>query len=340
MPIFEIGNHSFDVDASIIEGILESEAETSADGKEHGFLMCQTPSGVITKGKKCHGDACSIQLTDCKGIGTTAGSFHSHPTVISFSLGDYLAAVARAKEHPQNTSLDCVSLLDKGIRCKALKQMPPDALLAKLVMMADTDESRSKIKPFFTEKVTISNDALEQLLAGTKWSDLPASTDIEAVDEGPNHPQDKEETPESVMMELIGGMIGGGGGGKQSALMQAAANYEKPPTGVYPWSSKQVTASVAGPMGVGLVSKGMPELVSEETQWVKTTDIEVPDPSLIHTGEVAGYIKALSPIIMTQQKNPDGTMKILDGRHRVAAWRASGYLQIPVVYSKETEYKD
>ncbi len=59
------------------------------------------------------------------------------------------------------------------------------------------------------------------------------------------------------------------------ALIEVAANWQKQPTGVYPWEAKK------------------------------------------------------------QEKDADGKWIIFDGRHRLAAWRAAGYKQLPVVFLKE-----
>lgn len=127
----------------------------------------------------------------------------------------------------------------------------------------------------------------------------------------------------------------------KKSLIEVAQQYINEPSGKYPWETKTVTMSVKMPDGgVGLEMKGMPTLESDETQFVPTRDIEIPDANLLAMGEVAGYIHALSPIILTKQKDAGGKWMILDGRHRLAAWRASGYKQVPVVFSTEKEYKD
>ena len=118
------------------------------------------------------------------------------------------------------------------------------------------------------------------------------------------------------------------------ALIQVAANWQKEPTGVYPWEAKKHYQSVSGPLGVGLKAIPPPELESNETTFLNVNEIEMPDPKLIHTGEVATYVNALVPIVMTHEKDAEGKLKIHDGRHRLAAWRASGYKIVPVVYMK------
>lgn len=127
----------------------------------------------------------------------------------------------------------------------------------------------------------------------------------------------------------------------KKSLVEVAKEYIKPPTGKYPWETKTVTKSVEIPGGgVGLEMVGMPTLKSDVTEFVAAEDIEIPDPKLIHFGEAASYMNAISPIILTQEKDAAGKWKILDGRHRLVAWRASGYTRIPVVFSTESGYKD
>lgn len=328
---WDIDGQKFDVHSSVVSQILNSMFETNVDGKEHGFLMCETPKGITT-GKFCNGNECSIHLTDCKGKGPTIGNFHSHPDVISFSLADYMHSIGVADQHPQNKQLMCVALKDSGVRCKAVTGFPPQELVKQLVMMPDNDTTRGLIKPFFTKKVNISVQQLKELQSGVPWDKLSPSEQIIAIDEG-------DDLCASGGKECLAPEIGGKPMAKN--LVQIAQEYIKEPSGKYPWETKNVTASVAGPMGgIGLEKKGMPELVSRETEFIPTTDIELPDPKMLAYGEVAGYIAAISPIILTQQKDKDGKWKILDGRHRLAAWRAAGYKQTPVVFTKETEYKD
>ena len=118
------------------------------------------------------------------------------------------------------------------------------------------------------------------------------------------------------------------------ALMEVAANWQKEPTGVYPWEAKKQYKSVKTPFGISLEPIPQPEFVSKETQFIGINEVEMPDPTMIHIGETATYINALVPVILTQEKNAEGKWIILDGRHRVAAWRAAGYKQIPVVFKK------
>lgn len=323
----DIGGQKFDLDTTILDGILNAMGQTSSDGLEHGFQFCQLPSGDITAGKKCTGNACSINITDCADVGgVRVGDFHSHPEVISFSLGDYMSSVSKAQESPGNKYLLCVSLLNEGVRCKALKKMPPKSVLLS-IHGPDTDEEREKIKPYFTEKVNISKDMINKLKAGTPWEKIPAADAVIAIDEG------------DVVVPKPKKIVTKPASDKQSILMQAAANYTNTPTGIYPWGAKNVTQSVKTAHGIAMQPQEMPELVSELTQFVATDSVETPDPALIHVGEVAGYIGAISPIILTEKKDAEGKWKILDGRHRVAAWRAAGYQRMPVVFSKETEYK-
>lgn len=122
------------------------------------------------------------------------------------------------------------------------------------------------------------------------------------------------------------------------ALMEVAANWDKKePTGVYPWEAKKQYKSVKTQFGISLEPIPQPEFVKKETEFIDISEIETPDPSLIHIGEVAQYINALVPVILTQEKNEEGKFRIIDGRHRVAAWRGAGYKVLPVVFAKEEE---
>lgn len=121
------------------------------------------------------------------------------------------------------------------------------------------------------------------------------------------------------------------------ALMQVAAKWQQDPTGIYPWEAKKQYKSVKTPFGVGLEPIPQPELAQKETTFIDVNEVEMPDPGMIHIGEVAGYVNALVPIILTQEKDASGKWIIFDGRHRVAAWRAAGYKQIPVVFLKSYE---
>ncbi len=323
----DIKGQVFDVSPGILNGILTDMDATASDGVEHGFLFCQTPQGIV-KGQECIGNACSIQLKGCEKEGPVAGNFHSHPDVISFSLMDYLHSLQRANEHPEKKQLMCVALKEAGVRCKAVTKMPPDNFA---VSMVDNDENRGKVKPFFTKKVSISKEQLKQLLTGTPWEKLSPEEEIIAIDEG-------DVVVPTELFSGIGKLEGGAMGKKD--LIEVAQQYINEPTGKYPWETKTITKSVKTPEGgVALELAGMPTLESDETQFVNIRDVEVPDASMLHFGEVAGYISALSPIILTKEKNAAGKYIILDGRHRVAAWRASGYKQIPVVFSTEKEYK-
>ncbi|MFA5377974.1 MAG: ParB/Srx family N-terminal domain-containing protein [Dehalococcoidia bacterium] len=328
---WDIDGEKFEVNSKVVDMILNDMFETKLDGHEHGFDMCETPSGLVP-GKHCHGNQCSINIQDCKGKGAATGNFHSHPDVMSFSLADYLHSIGQANAHPDDKQLMCVSMLDKGVRCKAVKGFPPEELVSQLLMMPDNDTTRGKIKPYFTKKVTISVQQLKELQSGVPWDKLTPAEEIIANDEG-------EDVCAPSGKQCLAPEIGGQPMAKN--LIQVAQEFIKEPSGKYPWDTKEITASVAGPAGgIGLVKKGMPELVSRETEFIKTTDIEIPDPKMLAYGEVASYIQAISPIILTQEKTADGKWKILDGRHRLAAWRAAGYKQIPVVFTKETEYKE
>ncbi len=329
--LVNIKGQSFDLDASILNGILEAMGQTAIDHVEHGFSLCQTPTNKLMPGKKCVGKACWIHLEPCTPEeGIPAGSFHSHPDVISFSTADYVMDSIKAKNHPDNKALMCVALEDQGVRCKAqIKQPPNDKLnlLQKYIEhKIDNEHTRGIIKPFWTERVDVGTDTINKLLAGESWDSIPPSEKICAIDEGPEQ------------------MVGNITCAKEEitmakTLMQVAQEYIKEPTGQYPWETKKVTKSIKTEGGVGIESAGMPDLISMETKFIRTTDVEIPDPDLIHIGEVAGYIAALSPIILTDTKDKDGKYKIHDGRHRLAAWRAAGYKQIPVVFTHEVEYK-
>ena len=336
---WKIEGQSFDVNSKSIDLILTDMFETNLDKKEHGFLMCDTPDEGVIPGEHCHGNECSIQLTDCKAKGgVTVGSFHSHPEVISFSLTDYIMAAARAQDHPEKKGLLCVSLKDAGVRCKAVKKMPPEELINQLFIMPDNDTTREMIKPFFTKKVNISVQQLKELQSGVAWDKLTPSEEVIAIDEG-----DDVCAPSGKGCLGKEGYPAPGKGGQPMAktLIQVAQEYIKEPTGKYPWETKEVSASVASPFGVAKSAKKMPELVSRETQFIKAEDIELPDPKMLAYGEVAEYIKAFSPIILKQEKNEKGQWKILDGRHRLAGLRASGYTQIPVVFAlKAKDYEE
>lgn len=118
------------------------------------------------------------------------------------------------------------------------------------------------------------------------------------------------------------------------ALMEVAAKWQDEPTGAYPWDAKKHYKSVKTPFGISLEAIPQPEFVSNETQFINFNEVEMPDSTMIHIGETAGYVNALVPVILTQEKDADGKWIILDGRHRVAAWRAAGYKQLPVVFIK------
>lgn len=121
------------------------------------------------------------------------------------------------------------------------------------------------------------------------------------------------------------------------ALMQVASTWMEQPSGEYPWHAKKQYKSVATPGGgVGLEPIAQPEFEDKQTKFIDVRDIEIPDPKLIHIGEVAGYVNTLVPIILTGDKDAKGKFVILDGRHRLAAWRAAGYKQAPVVFVKVT----
>lgn len=336
---WKIGNQTFDVNSKTVSMILNDMFETKLGGNEHGFLMCETEEGVIP-GQHCHGNACSVHITDCKGLGHTTGSFHSHPEVISFSLSDYIHAIARANENPDKKGLLCVGLGDKGIRCKAIEEMPPVELAQQLSVMPDNDTTRGMIKPFFTKRVNISVEQLKKLKDGVPWDELPPAEEVIAIDEGedvcaPSGKQCLANPMHDLPLNLWKqGQESQGGQPMAKTLIQIAQEYIKEPSGKYPWEIKQVTKSVKTEMGIGLEAAGMPKLENEETQFIPTKDIEIPDPSMLAYGEVAQYISAFSPIILTKEKDKNGRWKILDGRHRLAGLRASGYKTVPVVFAK------
>jgi hypothetical protein len=332
--LIDLEGQSFDLQPAILDGMLDAMNQTAKDGLEHGFSMCKTPEGIVP-GPKCVGNNCSIHITGCQ-VGQRIGGFHSHPDVISFSLGDYVVSAKEAKENDEKKYLLCVSLLDKGVRCKALKKVPSDSFL-KTIPPIDSDFSRGMIKPYYTKKINLSVESLQKLMSGTPWSEIDTQTEVIAIDEGDKVvPPEASETPalngndESEVPEPTE---------PKESLMAYAKKFTQPPTGKYPWGTKQVTASVATGQGIGLQPASMPTLVDDKTQFIPAEDIEIPDPGLIAYGEVAGYMAAMSPIILTQLKDEKGKHKILDGRHRLASWRASGYQQIPVVFSSDTGYK-
>lgn len=181
MPKVNIDGEEFDISAEALQGILDAIDATVGQGVEHGFYFCDQ-DGVLVPGEKCVGTQCSIALHDCKGL-PIAGEFHSHPIVTSFSQPDYLLAVKEAYSHPQHRSLLCVALLNTGIRCKALKELPTKEALVK-IPWGDTEENREKIKPYFTKKVTIPLDYLAKLIEGVPWEELPPAPHVVAVDEG------------------------------------------------------------------------------------------------------------------------------------------------------------
>lgn len=180
-----IDGHTFDLAPETIEAVLDAMESTAKDGKEHGFLMCDTNEGVIP-GERCTGNKCSIHPKDCKYEGPVVGSFHSHPTVISFSLSDYIHGIDRAGLHPENRHLLCVSLLNEGMRCKALKEIPSPEKQEGFGFgwLFDSEKNREKIKPFYTKRVNISVEQLNELLKGTPWEELPPAEPVIAIDEG------------------------------------------------------------------------------------------------------------------------------------------------------------
>ena len=178
----EIDGETFDFHTDTLSTILDCMEKTAKDGKEHGFLMCDTPKGIVP-GEACTGTECSIHLKDCHGKGSVIGGFHSHPNVISFSLSDYFQGIRRAKQHPEHKHLLCVSLLNEGVRCKALKEIPSKGKLEKILPF-DCEASREEVKPYFTKRVNISVEQIAKLLEGVPWKELPPAEPIIAIDEG------------------------------------------------------------------------------------------------------------------------------------------------------------
>lgn len=303
-----INGEVFDVSGEVLTNMLDFMEKTSNDGHERGFLLCDTPKG-ITPGKKCTGNKCSIKLEDCKGW-PTIGTFHTHPQVTSFSQSDYLNAFQRATEHPEHKHLLCVSLLNKGIRCKALKKLPPPG---QKFPVWDSDANRGMVKPYFTKKVSISPEQINELLKGTSWEDLPPAETIVAIDEGKGVkavPKKDLRPTQKTYDELIGNL--------QTIHKKATA-------------PKYKTVVVQGKLAMEPISTS--EILSPEPTWVDITDIETPDPDLIAPGEVLGYAKGMTPIQLLEEK-VNGKWKIWDGRHRLSAFATSGYKIAPVVFVK------
>jgi len=307
----QIDGEKFDLDPDTIDGILGAMEQTAKDGVEHGFLMCDTPQGIVP-GKTCTGNQCSIHLEDCEGKGTVVGGFHSHPVVTSFSMPDYIHGVGKAKEHPQNRHLLCVSLLDKGVRCKALKTLPPEGTM---FLPFDTEENREKIKPYFTKRVNISVQQLNELLDGIPWEKLTPAKPVIAIDEG--------EGPKIVEKETI---------------MPGAQTFEGLVEHLQTAYKQMI---LAGPKYKSELVEGkvtmLPippvEVISPEPEWVDIKDIESPDPALIAPGETLGYANAMTPVQVLEEK-VSGKWKIHDGRHRLMAWIAAGYKRAPIVLVK------
>lgn len=125
------------------------------------------------------------------------------------------------------------------------------------------------------------------------------------------------------------------------ALIKVAQNWQKEPTGEYPWHAKKQYVTKKSEMGLGLEPIEQPSMKDKKTQFINARDVELPDPGLISIGEVASYVAVLVPVILTGDKDAHGKWIIHDGRHRVAAWRAAGYEQIPVVFmNKPTQVPD
>ena len=182
MPKVVIDGQQWNLSDGVLQGMLEAIETTVKQGVEAGFSFCDTGTEIVP-GPMCKGSKQCIAIKDCAGKGHWAGDFHSHPQVISFSQSDYLHAMQRAYQHPQQRSLLCVGLLDAEVRCKSLKSLPPKEELAK-VSVLDTEKNREKVKPFWTKKVAIPLTHIAALLAGTPWEQLPVATPTVAIDEG------------------------------------------------------------------------------------------------------------------------------------------------------------
>lgn len=310
----KIEEKTFDVAPELLKTMLDMMKATTADGKERGFLMCKSNDTLIP-GDKCTGNECSINITDCASK-PVVGSFHTHPTVISFSLADYLSGFDKAKKAGTADYLLCVSLLDKGIRCKALKEIPPASKIPPWGT-ADTDKNREKVKPYWTKRVNIGLEQVAKLIAGVPWDELPESKAVIAVDEG----EDVCPSGEKECLEPAGKEPG-------------ALPWPEEPTGVYPWSSKPQFKSVKTPMGIAMEPIPQAEILSKQTEFIDIKSIETPDPELIHMGEVGSYVNAIVPVQLLERKDKAGKWIIHDGRHRLVAWKVAGYKVIPVVFVK------
>jgi hypothetical protein len=296
----KIGEKTFEATPELLQTMVDMVAQTKKDGKEHGFLMCESAAGLVP-GDKCTGNQCSINITDCKGK-PVAGSFHTHPTVISFSLNDYLSGFDKAKQAGTAEYLLCVSLLDKGIRCKALKEMPPAPKIPPWGT-PDTETNRQKVKPYWTKRVNISLEQVSKLIAGVPWDDLPEAKAVIAVDEG-----------EDLCVS----------GDKECLSEPGELPWPEKPTGVYPWSNKPQFKSVKTPFGVAMEPIPQAKILSKETEFIDITSIETPDSELIHMGEVGQYVNALAPVQLLKKKDKSGKWVIHDGRHRLVAWSNMG----------------
>lgn len=303
----DIGGEKFDVEPAILEGMLDAMGKTAKDGNEHGFLMCDTSMG-IAPGKTCTGNNCSINLEDCGGL-PTVGGFHSHPTVASFSMSDYLIGIKRAAENPGHKHLLCVSLLDKRVRCKALKKLPPKG---KKFPFYDSEETRAMVKPYYTKRINISVEQINELLKGTPWVDLPVAEPIIAEDEGEG-------------VEAGGKVISQSPKTYELLVEELQAVYEKMT------APKFKSELVEGKLMMVPIPQA--EILSSAPEWIKASDIESPDPNLIAGGEVLGYAKGMTPVQLLDEK-VDGKWKIHDGRHRLTAFVTAGYKTVPVVFVK------
>ena len=182
MPKVVIDGQSWNLSDGVLQGMLDAIETTTHEGVEAGFSLCDTGTEIVP-GPMCKGSQQCIAIKDCAGKGHRAGDFHSHPKIISFSQSDYLLAMQKAYQHPQQRSLLCVGLLDAEVRCKALQSLPSKENLAKIPVL-DTEKNREKVKPYWTKKVAIPLDYIAKLLAGVAWEELPPATPTVAIDEG------------------------------------------------------------------------------------------------------------------------------------------------------------
>jgi len=196
-----------------------------------------------------------------------------------------------------------------------------DAPLGKAFPSHDSEESREKIKPFFTKRIDIGLPQVAQLLAGVPWEDLPPSEVVMATDE----------------TEDICAGTGKGPDYDKKGCPVSKYPWPEEPTGKYPWEQKQSFQSVQTPEGIAMVPIPAAKMLSPETEFIDITSIETSDPSLIAMGEVQGYVNAIVPVQMLKKKDKDGKWIIHDGRHRLVAWKVAGYKVAPIVFVEPQE---